>query len=450
MMIRRFRPSVLSVTIFAVFALALAACGTSAIPADTPTASEPAGAIVPVFAPPQSPPVKAPIVVPQAPAPSPQTSASAPDSTSAAPEAPVVAAPAADAPVAPTVAVDAAAIVAAQEQVLGDIYDTALPSVVRIVVSKWVPTNSGRVLAPAGEGSGFVWSASGQIVTNHHVIADADRVTVIFADGWEAEAIVLGSDPDSDLAALKIDLPDVPLTPLALGDSGSLRVGQLAVAIGAPFGQDFTMTTGIVSALGRTIASAETRFVNPQAIQTDAPINPGNSGGPLLDRLGRVIGINSQIATRSGSSAGIGFSVPVNTAKRVVPELIETGSYEYAYLGISGGSLGPRLAEAKGLDENTRGVIVSQVLGDGPADRAGLEANDRSVEVDGQRFPTGGDVITSIDGVQVSDMDDLLAYLAGTTRPGDTVALGLIREDGDDATVDVVLGRRPDPQGPPA
>jgi 2-alkenal reductase len=442
-MIKRFRPGVLSVTIFAVFALALAACGTSAKLTVAPAASEPAAAIVPVIAPPQSAPVVAPAVVPQAPVPSSQTAATTPDITSAEPGAAAVSAPAADVPAAPTVAVDAVAIVAAQEQVLGDIYDTALPSVVRIVVSQWVQTNSGRTLQPLGEGSGFVWSAEGHIVTNHHVIADADRVTVLFADGWEADATVLGSDPDSDLAALKIDLPDVPLTPLALGDSAALRVGQLAVAIGAPFGQDFTMTTGIVSALGRTIPSAESLFVNPQAIQTDAPINPGNSGGPLLDRLGRVIGINSQIATRSGSSAGIGFSVPINTAKRVVPELIETGSYEYAYLGISGGSLGPRLAEAKGLDETTRGVIVYQVVGDGPADRAGLVANERSVEVDGQRFPTGGDVITSIDGVKVSDMDDLLAYLAGTTRPGDAVKLGLIREDGDDVTVDVVLGRRP-------
>ena len=442
-MIRKFRPGVLSVTIFALFALALAACGTSADPVDTPTASEPAGAIVPVMAPPQSTPVEAPVVVPQAPVPSSQTAATTPDTTSTEPAPAVVSAPAADVPAAPTVAVDATAIVAAQEQVLGDIYDTALPSVVRIVVSQWATTNSGRVLAPAGEGSGFVWSAEGHIVTNHHRIAGADLVTVLFADGWEAEATVLGSDPDSDLAALKIDLPGAPLIPLALGDSAALRVGQLAVAIGAPFGQDFTMTTGIVSALGRSIPSAETQFANPEAIQTDAPINPGNSGGPLLDRNGSVIGINSQIATRSGSSSGIGFSVPVNTAKRVVPELIETGSYEYAYLGISGGSLGPSLAGARGLDESTRGVIVSLVLSDGPADRAGLVANQRSVEVDGQRFPTGGDVITSIDGVRVSDMDDLLAYLAGTTRPGDTVALGLIRKDGDEATVDVVLGRRP-------
>ena len=442
-MIKRFRPGVLSITIFALFALALAACGTSLDSTDAPTASEPAGAIVPVIAPPQSPPVEAPIVVPQAPVPSSQTAITAPDTTSAEPATAVASAPAADVPAAPAATLDATAIVAAYEQVLGDIYDTALPSVVRIVVSQWVTTNSGRVLAPAGEGSGFVWSASGHIVTNHHVIADADLVTVIFADGWEAEATVLGSDPDSDLAALKIDVPDVPLVPLALGDSAALRVGQLAIAIGAPFGQDFTMTTGIVSALGRTIPSAETKFVNPQVIQTDAPINPGNSGGPLLDREGSVIGINSQIATRSGSSSGIGFSVPINTAKRVVPELIETGSYEYAYLGIRGASLGPRLAEAKGLDVNTRGVIVSQVFGDGPAGRAGLVANERSVEVDGLRFPTGGDVITSIDGVQVSDMEDLLSYLAGMTRPGDRVALGLIREDGGDAIVEVVLGQRP-------
>ena len=440
---KRLRPGVLSVAIFAVLTLALAACGTSAKLTVAPAASEPAAAIVPVVAPPQSPPVQAPVVVPRAPVQSSQTAVTAPDTTSAEPEAAVVDAPVAGVPVAPTLEVDALAIVAAREQVLGDIYDTALPSVVRIIVSQWVTSGRDRALVPQGEGSGFVWSAAGHILTNHHVIADGGSITVVFADGWKADATVLGSDPDSDLAVLKIDLPGVPLAPLALGDSADLRVGQLAVAIGAPFGQDFTMTTGIVSALGRTIPSAETQFANPEAIQTDAPINPGNSGGPLLNRLGRVIGINSQIVTRSGSSAGIGFSVPINTAKRVVPELIETGTYEYAYLGIGGGSLGPRLAEAKGLDETTRGVLVSQIVGDGPADRAGLLANDSSVEVDGQRFPTGGDVIISIDGVRIGSMDDLLAYLNSTARPGDTVVLGLIRGDGDDATVDVILGQRP-------
>ena len=248
-------------------------------------------------------------------------------------------------PPAAAVSLDAATVVAAHEEVLAGIYESVLPSVVHIEVAQKAGGPQGGAAPPdippqfrrfydrpdapegetprgfyrRGEGSGFLWGDEGHVVTNHHVIADADRVTVIFADGLEVEAKVLGSDPDADLAVLKIDLPADRLKGVALGDSNQLKVGQLAVAIGNPFGQEFTMTSGIVSAMGRTIRSADGPFSNPQIIQTDAPINPGNSGGPLLDRLGRVIGINSQIISRSGASAGVGFAVPVNTAKRVVP-----------------------------------------------------------------------------------------------------------------------------------
>ena len=353
---------------------------------------------------------------------------------------------------------DADAVVAAHEEVLAGIYQRALASAVRIEVAKdfgeggapqdrrpFGGPGAPEGLVPQGQGSGFVWSDDGYIVTNHHVVAGADRVTVIFADGWEAIAKVLGSDPDSDLAVLKIEVPEGGLTALELGDSAELRVGQLTVAIGAPFGQSFTMTRGIVSALGRTIPSAGSSFSNPEVIQTDAPINPGNSGGPLLDRRGRVIGINSQIVSSSGASAGVGFSVPINTARRVVPVLIADGTYEYSYLGIQGGDLRPRIAEAKGLAAATRGVLVGPVVEGGPAASAGLVPNIETVEIDGERLPTGGDVITSVDGMNVETMADLLAYLTSNTNPGDTISLGLIRDDGEEASVEVTLTRRPEP-----
>ena len=340
-------------------------------------------------------------------------------------------------------------IVAAYERVLGNIYESVLPSVVQVKMEKTVTQQQGFRFRQApegftvpGEGSGFVWSAQGHVVTNHHVIEGADRVTVVFADGSEFEAVVLGSDPDADLAVLSIDAPAERLRPVALGDSSQLNVGQLAIAIGSPFGQEFTMTRGIISALGRTVASANGNFSNPQAIQTDAPINPGNSGGPLLDRRGRVIGINSQIISSSGASAGVGFAVPVNTAKRVVPELIENGTYKHAYLGISGVSLDSRLAQANGLPNGTDGLLVVRVVPDGPADRAGLIGSDQTNEIDGVQYPSGGHIIKAVDGVAVDGMNDLIAYLAENSRPGDLVTLEVLT-DGGSTSVGVTLGKRP-------
>ena len=349
---------------------------------------------------------------------------------------------------APTPAgLDANDIVAAYEEVLGRIYASVLPSVVQVKVQRRLDTGglSGtpqqRSIVPA-EGSGFVWSADGLVVTNHHVVEGAERVIVVFADGSEYRATVLGSDPGSDLAVLQLDNPPDDLTAATLGNSDTLRVGQLAVAIGSPFGQEFTMTSGIISALGRTIQSHGGNYVNPEIIQTDAPINPGNSGGPLLDREGNVIGINSQIISNSGSSAGVGFAVPVNTARRVVPELIANGSYDYAYLGISGTSLTAGLAAANGLPEETRGVLVINAVGDGPAQRAGVSGSTGTEEVEGITYPIGGGVITSIDGTRLEGMDDLVAYMAEHNRPGDTVTLEVLTADGISA-IDVILGARP-------
>ncbi len=366
---------------------------------------------------------------------------------------------------------DADAVVAAHGEVLGRIYEEALPSVVRIEVEQSLataqrtpgpnaprdfrrffdvpqaPEGGADQFVPRGEGSGFVWSEEGHVVTNWHVVDGADRVIVIFANGSEYEAAVLGSDPDADLAVLKIDEPSETFKPLALGDSTDLKVGQLTAAIGAPFGLEFTMTRGIVSALGRTIAggrSGPVGFRNPQAIQTDAPINPGNSGGPLLNRHGQVIGINSQIVSRSGSSSGVGFAVPVNTAKRVVPELIKDGKYEYAYLGISGTEIRDRVAEANGLPKNTRGVLVVVVTEDGPAARAGVIGSDIPDNPTPLTVPKGGDVITAIDGVEINTMEDLIAHLVAINRPGDTINLEVLR-DGGQTEIAVTLGSRPEP-----
>jgi 2-alkenal reductase len=337
--------------------------------------------------------------------------------------------------------------VAAYEEMLGGIYAAVLPSVVQVRVQRSGDTGGlpgapqQRPFVPA-VGSGFVWSADGHVVTNHHVVEDAERVFVVFADGSEYRATVLGSDPGSDLAVLMLDsLPD-GLAAVTLGDSDTLGVGQLAVAIGSLFGQEFTMTNGIISALGQTIQSNGGNYVNPEIIQTDAPINPGNSGGLLLDREGNVIGINSQIISNSGSSAGVGFAVPINTARRVVPELIAGGSYSYAYLGISGASLTGDMATANGLPEETRGVLVIDTVGDGPAQLAGVSGSTRTGEVDGITYPVGGAVITGIDGTRLEGMDDLVAYMAKHNRPGDTVTLEVLTAEGARA-VDVTLGARP-------
>ena len=333
-------------------------------------------------------------------------------------------------------AADAVAVVAGMEALLGDIYDTAVPSVVAIRVERTQGPNS------AGVGSGFVWSEDGHIVTSHHVVDGVDKIVVTFADGSEYRAELLGSDQASDIAVLKIDLGDRVLRPLTLSDSEDLRVGQTAVALGTPFGQRFTMTTGIVSALGRTIRSGSSGYSNPEIVQTDAPLNPGNSGGPLLNRAGEVIGINAQISTPTGVSAGVGFAVPINTAKRVVPSLIRDGSYQYSYLGISAATLNSDLAEANSLPVSTRGALLVGIVKGSPADYAGLVAGERQ-EVDGMPSWVGGDVVTAIDGVPVTGMDGLVTYLVTETRPGDGIVLGLIREGGERAEVSIVLGARP-------
>ena len=345
-------------------------------------------------------------------------------------------------------------LVAAQETVMNRIFRKALPSVVNIQVIQGLEGNDGTGRFPdipgvpddfleRGEGSGFVWDDKGRIITNQHVVDGAETVTVIFADRTQVLAKVLGGDPDSDLAVLELLDPIEGLVPVDLGDSNDVLVGQLAVAIGAPFGQSFTMTSGIVSAVGRTIRSGSSQFTIPEVIQTDAPINPGNSGGPLLDRLGRVVGINTQIISRSGSSAGIGLAVPINIAKKVVPALIKDGKYEYSWLGISGGPVGADVAELMDLPKGTRGALVFSVGRDSPADDGGLTGSDRTEVVNGIQYALGGDTITGINGSVIRDMTDLIVYLTNNTRPGDEVMLEVIHGDGSLEQLPVVLGTRP-------
>ncbi len=378
----------------------------------------------------------------------------------------------------PIDAADAMSVVAAQEQVLEGVYTQVLPSVVHLRVTQragaadaqpfqfqmpdipgmpnpfggpdgqspfGLPGGQGPQVQ-RGEGSGFVWDADGHIVTNNHVVDGADKVVVVFADGTEATATVVGNDPGADLAVVKVAAPAGQLRPIEIGDSDAVKVGQMAIAIGNPFGLANTMTYGIVSAVGRTIGSGATPYSIPEVIQTDAPINPGNSGGPLLDRRGRVIGINSQIISRTGANAGIGFAVPINIAKRVVPALIAGGDYDYAWLGISGQTLTAEAGEAAGLPAGTRGALVAAVVSGGPADKAGLKGSDRQVAdgATGDPLAVGGDVIVGIDGQAIEGMDDMIAYLTRETRPGDRVTLDVVRAGGERRQVTVTLEARPD------
>lgn len=355
---------------------------------------------------------------------------------------------------------------AALEGTLEDIYARVNPSVVNIrVVQKeevmfpafpeipgfpffGVPTPQGpQEFYRQGLGSGFVWSKDGYIVTNNHVVAGADRISVTFHDGTTVAGKVVGTDPHSDLAVVKVDVPADRLQPVQVADSTQAKVGQLAVAIGNPFGLQGTMTVGIVSALGRLlpVESGGTQgpsYTIPDVIQTDAPINPGNSGGVLVDDQGRVIGVTSAIISPVRASAGIGFAIPSAIVQKVVPALIKTGHYEHPWLGISGISLTPELAKAMDLKANQRGALVVEVVPGSPADKAGLRGSDRQVTLEGEQVPVGGDVIVAINGQPVNGFGDLVTYLARSTEVGQTVTLTVLRH-GKEETVKVTLVARP-------
>ncbi len=295
-----------------------------------------------------------------------------------------------------------------------------------------------------GTGSGFLYDDQGHIVTNYHVIENAEELSVTLADGETYTADVIGVDPANDLAVIRIDADDLPQR-LVLGDSGALRVGQFVLAIGNPFGLERTLTVGVISSLGRVIRGPENNFIG-EVIQTDAAINPGNSGGPLLDLQSRVIGVNSQIVSPSQANAGVGFAVPANTVRRVVPELIDRGRYPHPWLGIEPISLTAERARAfreAGMEVPVdQGVLVLEIARGGPADEAGLRGGDRIVRIGRYRVPLGGDVITAINGRSIRDYQDLTVYLETQTRVGDTVDVTYIR-DGEEDTTSLTLQERP-------
>jgi serine protease Do len=298
-----------------------------------------------------------------------------------------------------------------------------------------------------GQGSGFVYDSNGHIISNNHVVGSAEEITVIFADGTEVDAELVGTDPDSDLAVIKVDPSEVALVTVPMGDSDELRVGQFVVAIGNPFGLSGSMTSGIVSGLGRNLPADATApngrvFSIPGIIQTDTAINPGNSGGPLLNLDGEVVGVNTAIATNVGTFSGVGYVVPVETVQKVVPQIIENGSVQNPWLGISGRELSKDLAEAMNLDSNQRGILIAEIVEDGPAAKTDLRGSNSEVTIDGFPALVGGDVIIGIDDLPIEKFDDLLSYIVQDAEVGQTVTLTVLR-DGAETQVAVTLEARP-------
>jgi S1-C subfamily serine protease len=317
---------------------------------------------------------------------------------------------------------------------LTQIYNDNRRSVVLISVD--TPTGG-------GQGSGFVYDDEGRVITNNHVVEDAEEITVTFVDGTITEATLVGTDPYVDMAVIEVDVEAFLLEPVDLGSSSDLMVGERVIALGNPFGLANTMTSGIVSALGRQM-DAPGGYAIVDVIQTDAAINPGNSGGPLLNLMGEVVGMNTAILSETRQFSGIGFAIPSDTILREVAALIEEGEYEHPYLGITSVGLFPELNEAMGLDPSQRGALVVNVVDVGPADQAGVREGTRSVVVDGTSITVGGDVIIGVDGRTVQDLYDVVVYLERFKRPGDVIALKLLRGS-NIINLDLELGARPKP-----
>ena len=335
----------------------------------------------------------------------------------------------------------------ANAMTVNEIYERAAPGVVQIASTSGNTDAFSGDIPPSALGSGFVVDKAGHIVTNFHVIEDAEEIRVSFSNRDTVEAELIGTDPSTDLAVLQVESSAGALTPLPLGDSDEVRVGDPVVAIGNPFGLDRTATAGIVSALQRLI-TAPNDFTIDHVIQTDAPINRGNSGGPLLNSRGEVIGVNTQIETggiSTGGNVGIGFSVPSNTVEDVVAQILQTGRVEHAYLGIAGQPITPDLAETYNLPVEA-GVLVEEVRVSSGAARAGLEAGETRVVVAGETYNLGGDIIVAADGEPISSIEELRDAIAAH-KPGDKLRLRIFR-GAKRTSVTVTLGRQPSsPQG---
>lgn len=328
-----------------------------------------------------------------------------------------------------------------EEQIVISVYKQAGPGVVYITSTAQAYDFFFNPVPQRGTGSGFIVDDRGYILTNNHVVEGADSLEVTLADKSKVPAKLVGRDPNNDLAVIRITVPKEKLFPLKLGNSDILQVGQMAIAIGNPFGLDRTVTRGVVSSVGRTLRAESGRQIRG-IVQTDAPINPGNSGGPLLNSRGEVIGINSAIYTPSGGSVGIGFAIPINTAKRLLPQLIAKGKVSHPWLGISGLDISPEVAKSLKLPSN-EGILVIQVSPLGPAGRAGIKGSVRRARVGNTLVSVGGDIIVAVDGRKVSSVDELTAFLDGERKVGDEVKIDLLR-DGKRISLPVRLGDLPE------
>jgi len=320
---------------------------------------------------------------------------------------------------------------------LVEIFEKSESGVVRINVKR--PSNDPR--GPGGIGSGFVYDKEGHVITNDHVVKNAEKLVVTFLDGRSFNAKIIGQDVFTDLAVIKVNTSSDALFPLPVGDSSKLKVGEQIAAIGNPFGLSGSMTSGIVSQLSRLLPAQDRGFQIPDIIQTDAAINPGNSGGPLLNMRGQVIGINTAIQSESGDFAGVGFAIPSRTVQKIVPVLIEKGAYHHPWVGISGRDIEPDLAQVLGL-EDARGFLVINVMDDSPAEKAGLRGTTETREIDGASYQIGGDIILTVDGKVVRKIDDILIHLQREKTVGDQMILQILR-DGKVTDVVLTLDERP-------
>ncbi|EGG42932.1 2-alkenal reductase [Candidatus Nitrosarchaeum limnium SFB1] len=316
-----------------------------------------------------------------------------------------------------------------------DIFEKSEPGVVRVNVQRTDQSNG-----TSGLGSGFVFDKKGDIITNAHVVKNAKNIVVTFLDGRSYNADLIGSDEFTDIAVIKVNADLTRLHPLSLGDSSSLKVGESIAAIGNPFGLSGSMTSGIVSQLGRLLPSGSGYSI-PDVIQTDAAINPGNSGGPLLNMRGEIVGINTAIQSTTGEFTGVGFAVPSQTIVKIVPSLIQDGTYHHPWIGITGRDIEPDLAKVLKLNDAVGFLIVS-VIDDSPAAKAGLHGSNETVQVDGLNYQIGGDIILSVDGKQVRKIDDILVHLQRAKSVGDEMVLEILR-DGRTTNITINLEERP-------
>ena len=319
---------------------------------------------------------------------------------------------------------------------LVEIFEQSEPGVVRVNVQR-----EAQVIGASSIGSGFVFDTFGRIITNSHVVADAKKIVVTFLDGRSYNAQLVGADPFTDIAVIKVNAEQTQFHPISLGDSSQLKVGEQIAAIGNPFGLSGSMTSGIVSQLGRLLPAEDSGFSIPDVIQTDAAINPGNSGGPLLNMKGQVVGINTAIQSATGEFTGVGFAVPSRTLMKIVPTLIQDGEYNHPWLGISGRDIDPDLANILNLVD-AKGFLVIIVVEDSPASKAGLHGSIETKEIDGVNYPIGGDIILSVDGKEVRHIDDILIHLQREKSVGDEMVLEILR-DGRTTNFVLLLEERP-------